>query len=268
MSGTVTPLRREGGPLTKAQRDLVKSVPGLAERVAYEVGGMLGGDPRDPDRVQAAHLGIFNAAQSQDDTRGPFPAWAKFKAVREVLTMERKQRKQKRLVTAGRIAGFRIAATRLHRDGDIPLDATDAALFSTLVGIAEEHIIGNFLGVVAACEEPPEGEDDVGEREEWSTLTATLLRELDKLDPENRELLLLFAHDHDVKAVAATRRVDYGTLREKFHAQLALLRARLKAQTKVKRVPRRPDDAGAVLPPREPPAPRPRRKPGDGGHDE
>jgi hypothetical protein len=255
MSSNVTPLRRGSGPLTKTQRDLVKSVRGLAERVTYEYARAFGGDPQDEDRVQFAHLGIFKAAQSHDEALGPFKPWAKFKAACEILTAERSERKQKRLVTAGRIVALRVSATHRHREGDVPADASDEELFSALVAIAEEQIVAEWLGVLAACEEPPEGEDEVADRQAWSVAADALLRELDKLEPGNRELLLLFAHGHDIKAQAKERDVDYSTLLDLFHKQLALLCARLKGQ-QITAVPVCPEAAPPVLPEREPPPPR------------
>src|ERR1700679_131688 len=134
MSATVTPLRREGPPLTKDQHALARSVPGLAERVAYDLATkLLGGDPRSPDRVQCAHLGIYKAAQTYDPEQGEFGMWAYWKATFEVITIERKDRKQRRLLTAGRIAGFRLAAARQRR-ANVSKDASDDDLMEVLVG--------------------------------------------------------------------------------------------------------------------------------------
>jgi hypothetical protein len=252
MSTNVTPLRREGGPLTKEQRDLVKSALGVAERAAYEYGHALGGDPRSADRVQAAHLGIAKAAQTYDPELGPFPPWAKIKAVSEILTTERRERKQKRLVTAGRLVGLRVTATRGHRDGDVPVDASDESLFSALVGIAEDQIVGDWLGVVAAAEEPAEGDEEIAERDAWGVTMAKMVGELDQLAPKHREMLLLFAHGHDIKAQAAERDVDYSTLLDEFHRQCALVKARLKGK-KINALPARPKDAPPALPYRAPP---------------
>jgi hypothetical protein len=256
MSATVTPLRREGPPLTKDQRALARGVPGLAERVAYDVAfKMLGGDPRSPDRIQCAHLGIYQAAQSWEPDLGEFSMWAYWKAVFQILTVERKERKQRRLLTAGRIAGLRLAAGRQHRV-DLPKDASDDELMEVLVGLAGEQVVGNLLGVAAASEDPAEGDDDVAERDEWRHATDGLLRVLDSLQPEWRELFLLFAHGHDVKALAKERGVDYSNLLDRFHRQLDLVRARLEAQN-VRGVPKRPADAPPALPERAPPEPRP-----------
>jgi DNA-directed RNA polymerase specialized sigma24 family protein len=264
MSSNVTPLHREGGPLTKAQRDLVKSARGVAERVTYELGRALGGDPQGPDRVQSAHLGIAKAAQTYDSALGPFEPWAKLKAAGEILTMERRERKQKRLVTAGRLVGLRVSASRRHQPGDVPIDASDEDLINELVGIVEDQIAAEMLGVVAVYDDPPEGDEDVAEREEWGIAVTAMLRELDKLDPAHREMLLLFAHGHDIKAQAESRGMDYSTLLDQFHRQLALLRARLKGQ-RIVAVPAGPAGAPPVLPVREPPLPKKKKGTPDKG---
>lgn len=247
MSATVTPLRREGGPLTKEQRALVRSVPGLAERVTFDMACELGGDPRSPDRVNIAHLGIYKAAQRYDPDVGPFAPWAACLAKCEILTVERKEGKQKRMLTAGRIAGFRYLAERQHRVDDIPADATDDELMAELVGLAREQLAADLLGVLAANDEPPEGDDEVAERDAWVHALDALVRVLETLQPQHREMLLLFAHGHTIKSIAKARGVDYWTLREHFHEQLALVRARLEGQ-KVTHAPTAPRDAPSTLP--------------------
>jgi hypothetical protein len=257
MKGSVTPIRREGGPLTKDQRALVKRAVGIAEQAAYEVGKSLGGDPRDNDRVQLAHLGIYKAAQSYEGELGPWEVWAKFKAICEILTGERKERKQRRLRAAGRIVGYRVLAANRYRAGDVPSDATDEELFGALVGLAEDQIAGEWLGALAANEELPDDDDDVAERDAWNEVMPELVGVLDSLQPGDRELLLLFAHGHDVKSIAKKRGVDYSTLLDHFHSVLALACARLVGRN-VKGVPSRPLDAPAALPEREAPPPRAR----------
>jgi len=256
MSATVTPLRREGPPLTKEQRALARSVPGLAEQVVYDLGrGLLGGDPRSPDRIQCAHLGIYKAAQTHDGDLGSFGMWAYWKAVFEVINVERRDRKQRRLLTAGRIAGFRMAMAR-QRHTDLPQNAGDDELMEVLVGLAEEQIVGELLGVLAATDEPPDGGEEVEDRDAWLDATGKLTGVLDGLQPEWREVFLLFAGGHDIKAIAKARGVDYSNLLDQFHRQLALVRARLEALN-VRGVPRRPADARPVLPELDPPAPHP-----------
>lgn len=259
MNADVTPLRREGGPLTREQRALVRSVPGLAERVTFQVGRELGGDPRSPDRVNIAHLGVYKAAQSYDPELGPFTHWAEFLATCEILMAERKERKQKRISTAGRVAGFRYLAERRHRVEDIPADATNDELMDALTGLAQEQLTADLLGTLAAANEPYEGEDDIAERDAVKHALAALLRVLDSLKLEHREMLLLFAHGHSIKSIAKARGVDYWTLREHFHEQLALVRARLEGQN-VTRIPGAMQNIGAALP-----APGPATPAKDGG---
>jgi DNA-directed RNA polymerase specialized sigma subunit len=252
MNATVTPLHRERGPLTREQRALVRSVPGLAERVTFQMSREIGGDPRSPDRVNIAHLGIYKAAHSYDPDRGPFTQWAEFLAMCEILMVERKERKQKRMLTAGRIAGFRHLAERQHRVEDIPADATNDELMVELTALAQEQLTADLLGTLAADGEPAEGEDDIAERDACAHVLAALEGVLESLKPEHREMLLLFAHGHSIKSIAKARGVDYWTLRDHFHEQLALARARLEGQ-KVTRVPEIPKGAPAVL--REPTGP-------------
>lgn len=247
MTASVTPLRREGGPLTREQRALVRSVPGLAERVVYELSRELGGDPRSPDRVNVAHLGIYKAAQTYDPELGPFTQWASFLAAFEILMVERKDRKQKRILTAGRIAGFRYLAERQHRVEDIPADATNDELMADLTGLAQEQLAADLLGTLVAGGEPAEGEEDIAERDAWAHALTALERVLEGLKPENREMLLLWAHGRSIKSIAKARGVDYWTLRDHFHEQLALVRARLEG-LKVKHVPEAPKDARPILP--------------------
>jgi hypothetical protein len=247
MTASVTPLRREGGPLTREQRALVRSVPGLAERVVFELARELGGDPRSPDRVNIAHLGIYKAAQSYDPELGTFVQWASYLAAFEILMVERKDGKQKRLLTAGRIAGFRYLAERQHRVDDIPTDATNDELMGELTALAQGQLVADLLGTLAAAAEPAQGEEDVAERDAWAQALTALGGVLASLKPEHREMLLLFAHGHTIKSIAKARGVDYWTLRDRFHEQLALVRARLEGQ-KVTSVPAAPKDAVPVLP--------------------
>jgi DNA-directed RNA polymerase specialized sigma24 family protein len=247
MTASVTPLRREGGPLTREQRALVRSVPGLAEHVVFDLSRELGGDPHSPDRVNIAHLGIYKAAQRYDPELGAFRPWASFLATFEILMVERKDGKQKRLLTAGRIAGFRYLAERQHRADDIPADATNDELMGELTGFAQGQLVADLLGTLAAAEEPAEGDDEVAERDAWAQALTALGGVLASLKPEHREMLLLFAHGHPVKSIAKARSVDYSKLLEDFHEQLALVRARLEGQ-KVTSVPTAPKDAVPVLP--------------------
>lgn len=249
MNASVTPLRREGGPLTREQRALVRSVPGLAERVTFQMGREIGGDPRSPDRVNIAHLGIYKAAQSYDPEQGPFTQWAEYHAMYEILMVERKERKQKRILTAGRIAGFRYFAGRQHRVEDIPADATNDELLGELTALAQEQLVAELLGELAACEEPANEEEDIAERDAWERALEVLQHVLAGLKPEHREMLLLFAHGHSIKSIAKARGVDYWALRERFHEQLRLARARMEGQ-KVTDVPDAPKAVKAVL--REP----------------
>jgi hypothetical protein len=225
----------------------VRSVPGLAERVTFEMSRELGGDPRSLERVNIAHLGIYKAAQSYDSDRGPFPPWAKYLATCEILMVERGERKQKRMLTAGRVAGFRWLAERRHRADDIPADASDEELTEALTDLAREELVAELLGELVASEEPVEGGDDVAERDAWAHAMASFIRALDSLQPQHREMLVRFAHGHNIKAIAAERDVDYGTLLERFHEQLALVRARMEAMN-VRHAQRAPRDALAVLP--------------------
>jgi hypothetical protein len=112
-------------------------------------------------------------------------------------------------------------------------------------------LLGDWLGVVAA-EEPAEGDDEIAERDAWGVTMAKMVGELDQLAPKHREMLLLFAHGHDIKAQAAQRDVDYSTLLDEFHRQCALVKARLKGK-KIHAVPARPKDAPPALPYRAPP---------------
>jgi hypothetical protein len=225
----------------------VRSVPGLAERVTFEMGRELGGDPRSPERVNIAHLGIYKAAQSYEADRGPFPPWAKYLAICEILMFERGERKQKRILTAGRIAGFRWLAERRHHPDDIPADASDEELTDALVGLAREELVAEHLGELAASEEPVEAQDDVAERDAWAHEMGAFVRALDSLQPQHREMLVRFAHGHKIKAIAAERGVDYWTLLDRFHEQLALVHARMEAMG-VRHAMRAPRGAAAVLP--------------------
>jgi DNA-directed RNA polymerase specialized sigma24 family protein len=116
-----------------------------------------------------------------------------------------------------------------------------------LVGLAQEQLVADLLGVLAASGEPPEGDDEVAERDAWAHALDALVRVLETLQPQHREMLLLFAHGHTIKSIAKARGVDYWTLREHFHEQLALVRARLEGQ-KVTRAPTPPKDAPSALP--------------------
>jgi hypothetical protein len=247
VSATVTPLRREGGPLTREQRALVKSVPGIAERAAREVAHEIGGDPKDMDRINQAHLGIFRAAQTYDPGQGTFAQWALFLGVCEILDAERKGRKAARLLSAARIAGIRCLAERQHRPDDISPEASDQDLREALVGLAREELAAKILGALVAEQTVAQGEEELAERITWRRVVDALQQVLEGLQPEHREMLLLFAHGHTIKSIAKARRVDYWTLLERFHAQLALVAARLRGQH-VEGAPPRPAGALEALP--------------------
>ena len=160
--------------------------------------------------------------------------------------MERKEKKQQRLLSAARIAGARIIASRRHHPSESSHPTTAEADSDALVGVLQEHLIGFLLGATEEANDSPLGEDDFVEHEDWAGTVGQLVQILDGLQPAHRELLLLFAHGHDIKEIAAARDVDYSTLLDQFHRQLALVRARLEGAN-VRQTPKRPADATSVL---------------------
>jgi hypothetical protein len=226
MSAVVTPLRSGSRSLTRDERNLVKSVPGVAERAVRDVCRRHGGNPRNPDLLQRAHLGIYKAALSHDPEVGPFLQWAYYKATSAVMDGLKADRRQRKVLIAARIAGCIYLATKRHCPEKIDPGATEDELFEGLVDIGQEHVVAAFVGATVAAE-PPEGEEDLIEREAWAKARQVLGAELARLREDQRELLTAYAHGRDLKSVATGRGVNYWALLDEWRALLRMLRARL-----------------------------------------
>jgi hypothetical protein len=226
MSAVVIDLRSVTRSLTRDERALVKSVPGVAERAVRGVCRAFDGNPRDPDLLRLAHLGIYQGALVHDPALGPFPRWAYCKAASAVMDGLKTDRRQRRMLVAARIASCIYLATRPRRPDEIDPGATERELYQGVVGFAQENIVASLVGATVAAEQP-EGEDDLIEREAWAEAVKGLGGELGRLREDQRDLLTAYAHGRDLKSVAKGRGVSYSSLLEEWHALIAMLRARL-----------------------------------------
>jgi DNA-directed RNA polymerase specialized sigma24 family protein len=143
------------------------------------------------------------------------------------------------------VAAARLIASRRHDPSEIL--TTEEEDRAELVRHLESHLVGHLLGALAETTEPKSGEDECLERDDWARAVGLLVRVLDELQPAHRELLLLFAHGHDIKEIAAARGADYSTVLDHFHRQIELVRARLRGAN-ILETPKRPADAVSVLP--------------------
>jgi DNA-directed RNA polymerase specialized sigma24 family protein len=214
--------------LTREQRELVRTVPGLAEDVANDFRRTLGTVLSFDDALSLAHLGIAEAAASFESERGvPFRYWGRLGATRSIRDEARREQRHVRLRRACRAATFVLAVEQatpspfddpFHGDDD----ATQAALSDALDDLT-------LAMVVASQPDGSNPEDELIERETWQRVRAALGKVLGDLDHERAEMLVLHAHDYDIKRIALERGVNYFGLLETFHATIKLVRARLRA---------------------------------------
>lgn len=238
---TVRPIER----LTREQKDLVRSVPGLAEEVERAVRRTWGTGGIDADdRLQLAHLGIFRAAQLfKADKNVPFKHWARYKATRTVQDAIRQRARQDDPLGAVREAAsteFLITATIA---GCSDASEADNVKFGKLLSFGESHLVEQ-LGDMGIAITTMNVEDRLSARDEWRHLVDAMVAALADLSAELRSLLRRrYTEGLDLKETAAAEGICYETTLERHQEAVRLLRARLR-RFGVTRAPEPDDDAG------------------------
>lgn len=238
---TVRPIER----LTKDQKKLVLSVPGLAEEVERAVRRTWGTGGLDvDDRVQLAHLGIFRAAQLFDPEKNvPFKLWARYKATRTVQDAMRQRVRQDDPVGAAR----EIAATESLITATIAgcqdVSEADNVRFGKLMSFGENHLIEQ-LGAMGIAVTTLNVEERLSARDEWRHLVAAMVESLADLSAELRSVLRRrYTEGLDLKETASAEGVCYEVSLERHQEALKLLRARLRRYG-ISKAPEVCDEAG------------------------
>ena len=238
---TVRPIER----LTREQKELVRSVPGLAEEVERAVRRTWGTGGIDADdRLQLAHLGIFRAAQLfKPEKNVPFKLWARYKATRTVQDAIRQRARQDDPLGAARDAAgteFLITATIAGcKDASEP----DNVKFGKLLSFGESHLVEQ-LGAMGIAVTTLNVEERLSARDEWRHLVDAMVEALADLSAELRSLLRWrYAEGLDLKETAAAEGVCYDTLLERHQEAVKLLRARLRRYG-INKAPEACDEAG------------------------
>ena len=175
--------------LTRDQKDLVRSVPGLAERAARAVVKRFGLIRPFDVLVASAHYGIALAAENFDAAAGKtFQEWAFWKAVRTILDDARADQRQRAHILAARLAAveFMRHEHRPPRDDDatVPEEQLRGELDAYKAGL-----LASMLKGVAAVAPTVGGEDDMLTRIDAGRAAVALKEVCEDLRPEQRELL-------------------------------------------------------------------------------
>lgn len=227
MSAIVRPLEKA----TKAQKALIKGVPGTAERAVREVCRQWGdgGLDRD-DLVQIAHLGIFRAAQSHDTQKGEFPGWAFYKASHAVRDAVRHALGPRKPLDAARDAAETNALVRATEPADDDPAEPAQATFRNLVEFTEELLLSELEGMMGAMQALTP-EEHLLAREEWEVTFEALSAAVPDVRPERLDLLKRhYGEGLNLKQTAAAQGVSYWTVLERHDETLELLRARLRGR--------------------------------------
>jgi RNA polymerase sigma factor (sigma-70 family) len=228
MSAEVIALRPEER-LTREQKTLVRSVPGVAERAAHHYRRHFRTTLSFDECVTLAHLGIFRGAQLYDADKGvPFESWAFYKAVRAIQDASRKERRQSEILEgAGMAAGieFLAAHARRHR-GDLH-EETDEGLFGQLVAMGDQMLLAELLGMGTAAISLSES-DAAQSRIEWGELLDALKQAVMEQRPEVQQLLRLhYVENFTLKKAAELQGVSYWAVMPEHKEALQRIRARL-----------------------------------------
>lgn len=241
--------------LTREQKALVTSAPGVAEKAAFTVLERVGPVGSFEQLVQSGHYGVALAAQSYDAGMGqPFLQWALFRAIHTILDDCRVERRQTMQLDLARIAVIEylshVPGIRRAETSYVP----DEEGLRTRLDRYKAGVIGAFLEGLASVPAMTGGEDEVIERED-AILAARAIRQVhDELQPEQRALLRLKTDKELQDAAAAhtaagnpvsfwTLARQRGELREIVGARIA---ARLSARG-IRDVPARLAEAWDVL---------------------
>jgi RNA polymerase sigma factor (sigma-70 family) len=238
---TVRPIER----LTKEQKKLVLSVPGLAEEVERAVRRTWGTGGLDAgDRLQLAHLGIFRAAQSfKPEKNVPFKHWARYKATRTLQDAMRQRARQDDPLGAAREAAateFLLTATIA---GGNDASEPDNVRFGKLMSFGESHLVDQ-LGAMGIAVTTLNVEERLSARDEWRHLVEAMVESLADLSAELRGVLRRhYTEGLDLKETASAEGVCYETSLERHQEAVRLLRARLRRHG-IAKAPEACDEAG------------------------
>lgn len=229
MSATRSP-ERPWGSLTPEQKILVRDVPGLAERVAYDHLARFGCGHLEPaDLVQHAHLGIYRAAQLfEGSKRVPFDKWAYFKAACAVHDAVRKSLRLGTTIEAYRTkAGQEYLAARIGVPAlEVEGWVTEEMLLEHLVDIAEEQLGAELTAAASGLEALAEEERAVA-RLDWGQAYAWLEHLLREVDPEYRRVFArCHAAEMTLQDALAAEGVNYWAAMRELPKLFKRLRAR------------------------------------------
>ena len=230
MSATQSP-ERPFGSLTREQKALVRDVPGLAERVAYDHLARFGCGHLEPaDLVQHAHLGIYRAAQLfEGSKRVPFEKWAYFKAACAVHDAVRKS-----LRLGDPIEAYRTKAGQEYLAAKIGVPAvevqgwvTEEMLLEQLVEIAEEQLGAELLGAASGLSALTAEEQAVA-RLDWGQAYAWLEQLLCEVEPAYRRVFArCHADEMTLQDALAAEGVNYWAAMRELPKLFKRLRAQL-----------------------------------------
>ncbi len=215
--------------LTREQKDLVRSVPGLAEEVERAVRRSWGTGKIDADdRLQLVHLGIFRAAQLfKKEKNVPFKQWARYKAACTLKDAIRQRAQQNDPLGAARDAAsteFLLTATIA---GCNDTSEPDNVKFGKLLSFGEAHLVEQ-LGAMAVAVTTLTPEARLSARDEWRHLVDAIVLALADLSEDLRSLLRRrYVEGLDLKETAAAEGVCYDVILVKHQKAVKLLRARL-----------------------------------------
>lgn len=214
--------------LSREQRSLVKSVPGLAERVAAKV-------QREyklfavslEQMIQSAHYGVVLAASSYDPAyEQSFLVWASYKAMQTILDDLRTELRQRDQIMMGRLAALEVMSSEPVA-GEHDVMAHDD-LKRRELNRYKASVLAGYLQGVAAWQPEGDREEELVQKLDAVKALSALRRIYDDLGPEHEELLRCI-NQQDLIALAERRGVSRWTLRREREKLQKVVGARLHA---------------------------------------
>jgi hypothetical protein len=215
--------------LTSAQKKLVRSVPGLAERAARDATKRFGAlQPLDV-MERSAHYGIALAAQSFDPDTGPsFEQWAYLKAMATIMDDARSERRQADRIAAGRHAAMELLRFEHRASREEDAYATEQQDRSEL-NAYKAGVVAAFMRGLAGTPMAAGGEDEMISRIDATRAAEALHRVYEGFRPEQLELLACEG-ETDLKELAPKWRKSWWTLARARQKLLKVVGARLMGQ--------------------------------------